>query len=73
MSRPDPVTRTTRGRASMPWRDAVALSAVAQEHAWTALWRRLLQPVPDDRPGSELHTNPDAEATEEEPADTASA
>jgi hypothetical protein len=61
-----------RGSARAPRRDATALSAVAQEHAWTALWRRLLQPVPDDRPESALPTDPEDEAAEAELADIAS-
>jgi hypothetical protein len=52
----------------MPRRDAAALSAVAQEHAWTALWRRLLQPVPEDRPEAKRHADPEDEAALKENA-----
>jgi hypothetical protein len=73
MSWPDPVTGTTRGSARSPRRDAAALSAAAQERAWVAIWRRLLQSAPDDRPASELHTVPEDEEAEAERADIASA
>jgi hypothetical protein len=50
----------------MPRRDSVVLPAVAREHAWSVLWQRLLQPVPDDRPASEPDEYPDNETTAED-------
>jgi hypothetical protein len=46
------------------------LPDAAREHAWSALWQRLLQPVPYDRPATECSEKPDDEVTaeDEEPA-----
>jgi hypothetical protein len=39
------------------------LPDAAREHAWSALWQRLLQPVPDDGPAPEPGEHPDDETT----------
>jgi hypothetical protein len=47
----------------MPRHDSAVLPAVAREHAWSALWQRLLQPVPDDDPAPDPGEHPDDDAT----------
>jgi hypothetical protein len=47
------------------------LPDAAREHAWSALWQRLLQPVPDGDPADDLDANTthtDDEATAEDSA-----
>jgi hypothetical protein len=45
--------------------DSAVLPAVAREHAWSALWQRLLQPVPDDSPAAEPgDDDPESDDTE---------
>jgi hypothetical protein len=46
--------------------DSAVLPAAAREHAWSALWQRLLQPVPDDSPATEFGEHPDDETTAED-------
>ena len=48
--------------------DAAVLPAAAREHAWAALWQRLLQPVPDDRTAAEPDEHPDDDPTAEDSA-----
>jgi hypothetical protein len=48
----------------MPRPDSGVLPDAARKHAWSALWQRLLQPVPDDGPASEPDERPDDEAAE---------
>jgi hypothetical protein len=46
--------------------DSSVLPAAAREHAWSALWQRLLRPVPDDSPASEPYEHPDDELAAED-------
>jgi hypothetical protein len=45
--------------------DPAVLRPEAREHAWTLLWRRLLQPVPDASPASDPCEQPNDETTVE--------
>ena len=47
----------------MPRHDSALLPAAAREHAWSALWRRLLQPIPDDKDPA---TEPESDDEEED-------
>jgi hypothetical protein len=42
---------------------SAVLPATAREHAWAALWQRLLQPIPGDTPEPEPREHPDDEST----------
>ena len=44
------------------------LPDAAREHAWSALWQRLLQPVPDNSPAPDPSEEPDDQLAAEESA-----